>query len=50
MTVVTVDEALDVEHRLIAPDDVVEELGPFLVPIEHGFSKLQANVTVFGRE
>lgn len=50
MTVVTVDEAPDVEHRLIAPDDVVEELGPFLVPREHGFPKLQANVTVFGRE
>ena len=37
MTVVTVDEAPDVEHSLIAPDDVVEELGPFLVPREHGF-------------
>ena len=50
MAIVTVDEAPNVEHRLFAPDDVVEELGPFLVPSEHGFRKLHANVTVFGGE
>ena len=44
----TVDKVPKVEHRLVAPDDVVKELGPFLVPREHGFRKLHAKVTVFG--
>ena len=50
MAIVTVDEAPNVEHRLVAPDDVVENFGPFLVPSKHGFRKLHANVTIFGGE
>ena len=50
MAIVTVDEAPNVEHRLVAPDNVVEDFEPFHVPSEHGFRKLHANVTVFGGE
>lgn len=46
MTFTTDDEVSDDEHRLVVPNDIVEELGPFLVSSERGFRKLHANVSL----
>ncbi len=45
-----IDKASNMEHRSVAPQNVMEKVGPLSMPCQHDFIVLQSNVAVLSRE